>query len=60
MYVVAMNTPYYPEVKFCETLEQAYVIRDDMLKGRKEGTGEYENRITIGQVLEITGFRSHY
>lgn len=52
MYVITKNNPYYPDVEYRETIEEARAARDAMVADIQKENGEYACKVTIGLVVE--------
>ena len=59
-YVVTKDNPYYPEVVYCETIQEAENKRDEWFGDLNEEDGKYECRIAIAEIKTEKTFRSHY
>lgn len=59
-YIVTKNNPHYPDVEYCNTLEEAQAQRDVWIKEMFEEDGQHECKITIAKVIETTDGKSHY
>jgi hypothetical protein len=60
MYIVTNNRPYYPDVDYFETLEQAKAARDKWVKENHEDQGERHVKVTIAEVIETVEVRTDW
>lgn len=60
MFVVTKNNPFYPEVEYFETIEEANIQRDEWFNGMNTPAGEYDCIITVARVLESKPFKSEF
>lgn len=60
MFVVTTNNPYYPNVIYVGTIEEAQKERDDFLRSDSVEDGKYEAKVTIAEVIETTEIRTYY
>lgn len=60
MYVVTKNNPYYPDVEYFETIEDANAQQDEWLTAMASEAGQYECKVTVAQVIETRTVMSDY
>jgi len=59
-YIVTVNKPYYPEVEFFDTIEEAQKQRDEWIEAYNELDGKYQTDITIAMIIENKKIRTAY
>lgn len=59
-YIVTIDNPYYPEVYYCDTMEDAELRKKVWLDEMHCEGGQYKCKVVIAEVIEIAGFRSHF
>ena len=60
MFIVTKNNPYYPNVEYCFSIEEAYAQREEWISELQSNNGEHECSITIAEVIETVEIRSDY
>jgi hypothetical protein len=52
MYLVTKNNPFYPDVEYFDTIEEARTRRNEWIKEIGSARGEYQTKITISEEME--------
>lgn len=52
MYIVTRNSPCYPSVEYCGTLEKAYEIAEEFFDELYVYDGECQYKVTIAEVVD--------
>lgn len=59
-YVVTKDNPYYPDIEYFDTLEDAQKQRNRWLKEMNEFKGKFRCLIIIAEIIEENPFNSYY
>ena len=59
MYVVTKNNPFYPDVEYCETMEEAEKQLEEWIEDLREPDGEYNCKITIAEEIKTIEIKSY-
>jgi hypothetical protein len=57
MYIVTKNNPYYPSVRYCDSMAEAEEQRDEWISVTSDNDGRYHCKVTIAQVIETRDFK---
>jgi hypothetical protein len=59
-FIVTIDRPFYPKVAYCDSMEEAEILRDQIVEEENEPDGYNEVRVTIAQVVATTEIKTHF
>jgi hypothetical protein len=60
MYIVTNNRPYYPDIEYFESLEEAKAARDKWIRENHEESGDHTVKVTLAEVIETTEVKTDW
>jgi hypothetical protein len=59
-FIVVADHPYYPQVAYCETLDEAKKERDEFIKDLFTNDGLNDCKVTVAEVINSQDGKSDY
>lgn len=59
-YIVTVDNPLYPSVKYCVDILEAVKVHNDIVASQSDEHGEYKAKVTIARLLTATEITTTY